>query len=88
MKEFYPLYNLNFFLLKKITIGAAIKVTGTIVESQGKGQKVEITYSFDENQIMHCEFLDVESGRKEKIDLAISKSNTDSETDIDQFLVE
>ncbi|MDG1327044.1 MAG: asparagine--tRNA ligase [Flavobacteriaceae bacterium] len=34
--------NFEESLLKKITIGAAIKVTGTIVESQGKGQKVEI----------------------------------------------
>jgi len=30
-------------LLKRITTGAAISVTGTLVESQGKGQKVEIT---------------------------------------------
>jgi asparaginyl-tRNA synthetase len=28
--------------LKRITVGAAIKVTGTLVESQGSGQKVEI----------------------------------------------
>ena len=34
--------NFEESLLKKITIGAAIKVTGTIVESQGKRQKVEI----------------------------------------------
>jgi len=31
--------------LKKVSIGAAIKVTGSIVESQGKGQKVEIQVS-------------------------------------------
>ncbi|MCB0475063.1 MAG: asparagine--tRNA ligase, partial [Flavobacteriaceae bacterium] len=29
-------------LLKRITTGAAVSVTGTLVESQGKGQKVEI----------------------------------------------
>ncbi|WP_443634158.1 asparagine--tRNA ligase [Candidatus Marifrigoribacter sp. Uisw_064] len=34
--------NFEEALLKKITVGAAIKVTGNIVESQGKGQKVEI----------------------------------------------
>lgn len=28
--------------LKRITVGAAIKVTGTLVESQGSGQKVEV----------------------------------------------
>ena len=30
-------------LLKRITTGAAISVIGTLIESQGKGQKVEIT---------------------------------------------
>ena len=37
--------NFEEALLKKITIGAAIKVTGNLVESQGKGQKVEIQVS-------------------------------------------
>ena len=37
--------NFEETLLKKVTIGAAIKVTGAIVESQGKGQKVEIQVS-------------------------------------------
>jgi len=37
--------NFEETLLKKVTIGAAIKVTGSIVESQGKGQKVEIQVS-------------------------------------------
>ncbi|MFP2996922.1 asparagine--tRNA ligase [Spongiivirga sp. MCCC 1A20706] len=32
-------------LLKRITTGAAVKVNGTLVESQGKGQKVEIQVS-------------------------------------------
>ena len=37
--------NFEETLLKKVTIGAAIKVTGSIAESQGKGQKVEIQVS-------------------------------------------
>ncbi|MCG2430604.1 asparagine--tRNA ligase [Aequorivita xiaoshiensis] len=32
-------------VLKKVTVGAAIKVVGTLVESQGKGQKVEVQVS-------------------------------------------
>jgi len=35
----------NEDLLKQITTGAALKVTGTLVESQGKGQTVEIQVS-------------------------------------------
>ncbi|PHR69155.1 MAG: asparagine--tRNA ligase [Lutibacter sp.] len=35
--------NTNETLLKRITTGAAVSVTGTLIESQGKGQKVEIS---------------------------------------------
>ena len=34
--------NTDESLLKKITTGAAVSVIGTLIESQGKGQKVEI----------------------------------------------
>ncbi len=34
--------NFDEALLKDITVGAALKITGELVESQGKGQKVEI----------------------------------------------
>ncbi len=37
--------NFEDHLLKKITVGAAIKVTGLLVESQGSGQQVEIQVS-------------------------------------------
>ncbi len=37
--------NFDETLLKKITVGAAIHVTGILVDSQGKGQKVEIQVS-------------------------------------------
>ena len=37
--------NFEESLLKKITVGAAVQVFGTIVESQGQGQKVEIQVS-------------------------------------------
>ena len=56
-------------------------------EDRPAGQVIEITYSFDENGMMNCEFLDVESGRKTKIDLdSHDKENGSSE--IDQFLIE
>ena len=37
--------NFEESLLKKITIGAAVRIFGTIAESQGQGQKVEIQVS-------------------------------------------
>lgn len=39
------------------------------------GQQIEITYSYDANQIMKCSYLDVASGRKKDVDIAMSKSN-------------
>lgn len=37
--------NFDDEVLKKVTVGAAIQLTGTLVESQGKGQKVEVQVS-------------------------------------------
>src|SRR5690606_13457434 len=37
--------NFNEELLKKVNIGAAIEVIGTLVESQGRGQSVEVLVS-------------------------------------------
>ena len=34
--------NFNEALLKKVTIGAAVSIIGKLVESQGKGQSVEV----------------------------------------------
>ena len=52
-----------------------------------EGQKIEITYSFNENGMMNCEFLDVESGRKTEIDLE-NLANDENSTNIDRFLVD
>ncbi len=50
-------------------------------------QPIEVKYSYDENQIMHCEVKDVNSGKVEakKIDFRVdsSKKNT-----LDAFLVD
>ena len=57
-----------------------------------KGQKVEVTYSFTDNQVMKCSFLDVASNKKTEIDLNIGKYGVSDvegeELDIDQFTIE
>jgi len=57
-----------------------------------KGQKVEITYSYDENQVIKCSFLDVASNKKTEIDLNLGKPGFSDvegeELDIDQFTIE
>lgn len=50
-------------------------------------QEVQITYSYDENQVMHCVFKDVESGKE--IEIMLDKNSADSQASaIDKFLVD
>lgn len=44
-----------------------------------RGQQIDVTYSFDANEVMHCEFLDVASGKEKSIDLY-----PDSDTGIEE----
>jgi len=49
------------------------------------GQKVMIKYSYDDNQIMKCSFMDVESGKKTEVDLSMNDNQSD--IDIEKFTV-
>lgn len=51
------------------------------------GQEVNVTYSYDENQVMHCSFVDVESGKKQEISLSMTKSKDDGHG-VEKFTVE
>ena len=52
-------------------------------------QEIEVTYSYDDNQIMKCTFLDVATGRTKKIDLNINKNNKgEPEAGFEQFRVD
>ena len=55
-----------------------------------KGCRIDVTFSFDDSGIMHCEFKDVESKRVEEIDLDINRKMNDSaqNINIDEFKVE
>lgn len=55
-------------------------------QNRPAGQKILITYSYDSNQIMNCEFLDVASGIKKTIDLNINKKNGQNK-DLKKLLV-
>ena len=54
------------------------------------GQKIEVTFSFTENQTMRASFVDVSSNRKTEIDLQMDNSNLseEEELDISQFTIE
>ena len=51
------------------------------------GQPLNITYSYDENQIMHCFFEDVNSNTKVEVDLSTDE-NGNEDSAIDKFLVD
>ena len=56
-----------------------------------RNKKIQVTYSFDDNQIMHCSFLDVASGNETTIDLSPVASAGTADVDIDEiakFLVD
>ena len=53
-----------------------------------KGQKIEVTFSYDANQMMHVKFLDVESGKEVNISLSMTSSEGKETEDIDKFIVE
>ena len=52
------------------------------------GQEVKVTFSYDENQIMKCSFLDINSGRQKSIDLNMDKKNSLEKEGIEKFLVD
>jgi len=45
---------------------------------------IKVTYSYDENQRMHCRFQDLESGRALEVDFSLDKSGEMSQSDIRQ----
>ena len=52
------------------------------------GQEIKVTFSYDDNQIMKCVFVDVATGRETTIDLTMSAADKSSDNEIDNFLVE
>ena len=45
---------------------------------------IEVTYSYDVNQRMHCKFQDMESGRALEVDLCLDKDGKTSQNDAEQ----
>ena len=57
-------------------------------EGRPAGQQIDVTFSYSENQIMKCSFLDVHSKNKTDIDLTIDNEGSRSEIDINDFKVD
>ena len=59
-----------------------------VPEGRPAGQQIDVTFSYSENQIMKCSFLDVDSKNKTDIDLTIDNEGSRSEIDINDFKVD
>lgn len=51
-------------------------------------QEIKVTFAYDDNQIMHCSFIDVATERETTIDLSMASSGDDDSDEIARFLVE
>lgn len=51
-------------------------------------QEVKVTFSYDENQVMRCSFVDVGTGRTSEVDLSMAKARSVEASEVDKFLVE
>ena len=51
-------------------------------------QEVQVTFAYDDNQIMKCAFVDIATGRETAIDLSMASSKGDGPDEIEKFLVE
>jgi molecular chaperone DnaK len=51
------------------------------------GQEIVVTYSYDENQMIHASFKDTESGNEKTISISMS-GHHETSSDIDKFLVD
>jgi len=52
------------------------------------GQQIDITYSYDENSVMHASFLDVATGNKKETTLSDITPSTQESSKIDDFIVD
>lgn len=53
-----------------------------------KSQPIDVTFSYDDNQIMSCSFVDRGTGRRTDVQISMNSRDTDAVRIVDQFLVE
>ena len=62
---------------------------GPLPPGRPAGQEIEVAFSYDENEVMHCSFTDVATGIAHEVRLGTEDSgDRDAGVDIDAFLVE
>jgi molecular chaperone DnaK len=59
----------------------------TIPGDRPKNQPIEVTYSYDENQLMHCTFKDVNADIIIEMALSMDNKNRENTINVDNFLI-
>jgi len=57
-------------------------------EGRPKGQEIQVTYRYDDNQTVQCSFVDTASGQRTDVSVTPSSNGGDGDTDISRFEVE
>ena len=57
-------------------------------EGRPEGQEIQVTFSYDDNQMMKCSFVDVATKRKTEVDLSMASGEAAADNQIDKFVVE
>lgn len=98
-KSFYTTHDGQTSVECKVTESSTIETDPTFVKviwegdlelppNRPAGQEIEITFQYDENQIMKCSFEDRASGKRTDVNLSVLSSNKYDESKIDKFHVE
>ena len=70
-------------------VNSVWKGTLELPSGRPQGQEIKVTYSYSEDGIMTCTFMDAQTGNQTSVDLdEIRKSGNQSTADIDEFKVE
>jgi molecular chaperone DnaK len=59
---------------------------GPLPANRPSGQQIDVTFSYDANQVMECSFTDVATGTKEEVSLGLTEGQT-SNRDLEKFQV-
>ena len=51
-------------------------------------QEIQVTFSYNDNGIMQCSFLDTASGKKTEVDLNLAAASESADHEIEKFTVE
>ena len=53
-----------------------------------QGRPIDVTFSYDENGMMHCKYKDVESNKEMPVDLSIDKDKASDAPTANDFTIE